>query len=81
MLQSCEYNDNTIQCTSDIVATFGHPFLATISDWPLLYIRTDYNRTKCILYQGKWPLYPNGTINVATISGVHCILNDKIHTK
>ena len=24
-----------IQCTLHIVATFGHPFLATISDWPL----------------------------------------------
>ena len=24
-----------IQCTSDIVATLGHTFLATISDWPL----------------------------------------------
>ena len=26
-----------IQCTSDIVATLGHPFMATIhvSDWPL----------------------------------------------
>ena len=25
----------TVQCTSDIVATLGHHFLATISDWPL----------------------------------------------
>ena len=24
-----------VQCTSDIVATLGHHFLATISDWPL----------------------------------------------
>ena len=26
---------NLLQCTSDIVATLGHHFLATISDWPL----------------------------------------------
>ena len=26
---------NLIQCTSDIVATLGHTFLSTISDWPL----------------------------------------------
>ena len=24
-----------LQCTSNIVATLGHPFLATISNWPL----------------------------------------------
>ena len=27
--------ENSIQCTSDIVATLGHPFLDTLSDWPL----------------------------------------------
>ena len=28
-------SSNNVQCTWDIVATLGHPFLATISDWPL----------------------------------------------
>ena len=38
MLIACAKSDRhdlQVQCTSDIVATLGHHFLATISDWPL----------------------------------------------
>ena len=60
-----------MQCTSDIVASLGHPFLATISDCPL-HIRPEYNRINVFCTRKSGHYIQMATINVATISGVHC---------
>ena len=61
---------HTIQCTSDIVATLGHYFLATISDWPLY---TTWKKKHFVPGKvatiSEWLLE---SLNVATISRVHC---------
>ena len=63
-----------IECTSDIVASPG-----ATTFWPLYlighYIRPEYNRINvfCTRKSGQYIRMP--TINMVTISGVHCILN------
>ena len=55
-----------VQCTSDIVATLGHLGPALSGHYIRLATISDLNIIeKCILYQEKWPLYPNGQINIS----------------
>ena len=62
-----------IQCTSDIMATLGHPFVATISIchfiWP------EYTKILVFCTRKSGHFIQKATINVANIFGVHCSMN------
>ena len=66
----CTAGGRVVQCTSDIVANLGHHFLTTISNWPLY--PAEYNRIDVFCARKSGHYIRMATINVATISGVHC---------
>ena len=58
-----------LQCTLDVVATLGHPLLATIYDWPLypnmleqMYFVPGNVATVSEWPLYMWPLYPEYTV-------------------